>query len=168
MNLLATYGLGSFDPTSREKLEEHREVRYRYLLELAEAYLGRGLSIWIEGNFPWRALRSMLFDIAERHEVSEVAVVQCFCSLPSVLAERFHARKLHPDLPDAKANDISAYHGSVSQFEPLLPEELGGFSDWELLSYDSCRKTLAQREQPSGLGSEIVHQMLACDFLSLA
>jgi hypothetical protein len=165
MNLLATYGLGSFDPTSPEKLAQQREERYGHLFELADAYLSRGLSLWVDGNFPQRAWRSGVLGVARRHGVPEVAAIQCFCSMPARLEKRFLSRRTDPDQPDARADDISAYHGSVSQFEPLTPEELEGIPTWEILEYDSCRKRLGPRQHPTRLGSEIRRQMLACRFL---
>ena len=168
MSLLATYGLGSFVPTSPEKLAQDREIRYRHLFDLAEAYLSRGLSLWVDGNFPRQTWRSGILDAARRHGVSEVAAIQCFCSIPALLEARFRSRREDPDQPDASADDISAYHGSVSQFEPLTAVEFAGFADWEVLEYDSCRKSLGPRERPGGLGSEIRRQMLTCGFLTPA
>jgi len=165
MNLLATYGLGSFNPTSPEKLAEDREVRYGHLFDLADAYLSHGLSLWVDGNFPRRAWRTAILRLAERHHVSEVAVIHCFCSVPELLEERFRSRRADPAQPDAKADDISAYHGSVSQFEPLIDVEFEGLADWEVLQYDSCRKSLGFRKPPGPLGSEIHRQMLARGFL---
>ena len=168
MNLLATYGLGSFDPTSPEKLAQDREIRYRHLFDLAEAYLSRGLSLWVDGNFPRRAWRSGILDAARCHSVSEVVAVQCFCSAPELLEERFQSRRADPEQPDARADDISAYHGSMSQFEPLTADEFTGFAAWEVLEYDSCRKSLGFRERPAVLGSEIRRQMIICGFLNSA
>jgi predicted kinase len=168
MNLLTTYGLGSFDPTSPEKLAHDREVRYRHLFDLADAYLSRGLSLWVDGNFPRRAWRSEILGLARRYAVSEVAAIQCFCSVPELLEERFRARREDPDQPDAQANDISAYHGSVSHFEPVTAAEFNDLASWELLEYDSCRKILKLRKLHSHLGSGIHRQMLACGFLTPA
>lgn len=165
MSIVATYGMGTFDPSSPERLAQDREVRYRRLLEIADAYLCRGLSLWLDGNFPKRAWRAEVFDLARRYRVSEVAVVRCHCSDPARLEERFASRRADRDQPDAEANDISAYHGSVAQFESLLSAELEGLDDWEMLDYDSCRGTLGPRPRPSHLGSEISRQMLVCGFL---
>lgn len=166
MNVLATYGLGSFDPSSPEKLAQDREARYRRLFSLVEAYLSLGLSIWVEANFPLRTWRSEILDLARRHAVSEVTSIQCFCSLPELLEERFRNRRRDPFQPDAQADDISAYYGSVSQFEPLSASEFYGFADWEILEYDSCKNRIKTRTRHSHFGSEILHQMLACGFLT--
>jgi len=168
MNLLATYGMGTFDASSPERLARDREVRYRRLFEVADAYLARGLSVWVEGNFPKRAWRAEVFDLARRHRVGEVAVVRCHCSDPSRLEERFASRRADRDQPDAGADNISAYRGSMAQFESLLPAELKGLADWEALDYDSCGGTLGPRPRPSRLGSEIGRQMLVCGFLKSA
>jgi hypothetical protein len=168
MNLLATYGLGDFDPSSAELLAEARRRRYGLLLELAEAYLQRGLSLWVDGNFPFRTLRSAILGRARSHGVAEVAILQCTCSTPEVLEERFSSRRMDPAQPDAKAAHIREYFRSVSHFEELDASEFEGFANWEVLRFDSCSSRIAERDQPTPLGSEICQQMLHCGFLSLA
>jgi hypothetical protein len=168
LNLLATYGLGDFDPSSAERLAEARERRYRLLFELAEAYLGRGLSLWVDGNFPFRTLRSAVLDRARSYGVANVVILECTCSTSAVLEGRFERRRIDPAQPDAKAAHIREYFRSVSHFEELDPSEFEGLSNWEILRFDSCRRRMAERDRPTPFGTEICQQMVHCGFLTLA
>lgn len=168
MSILGTYGMGTFSASSPERLERDREVRYRHLFEIANAYLTRGLSLWVDGNFPKRAWRAEIFGLARRYRIGEVAIVRCHCSNPAQLESRFASRRADRSQPDAQADDLSAYYGSIAQFESLLAAELEGLAEWEALDYDSCDRSLGPRSLPRRLGSEISSQMLACGFLRSA
>lgn len=106
--------------------------------------------------------------MARYYHIAELAVIYCHCSKALTLKDRFERRRVDPNQPDANASDMSAYYGSVSQFEPLLDSEFADIAKWEILYYDSCCKILAERSQPTALGSKIYDQMLASGFIGPA
>jgi predicted kinase len=159
MNIVATYGMGSFDRSSDAALARDRAVRYARLFAVVETLLEHGLGVWVDGNFPTPELRQRLWTLARIHGVREVVVVQCVCSDEEILRERFASRRADPRQPDGAADDLSAYHGSVRQFQEIGAEELAGFPETEVLLYDSCRRTIAPDRARSKLGIDVLHAL---------
>jgi predicted kinase len=164
MNIVATYGMGPFDRSSDAALECDRQLRYEKLFSIAEAYLRAGLSIWIDGNFPKRVWRRRLWALAALHRVEEVAVLQCICSDETMLEERFERRRADTLQPDASANDMSAYHGSVRQFESIEPDEIENIATSEIIVHDSCRHSI-QPQVPLTTTGRLIRDALAASGL---
>ena len=161
MNIVATYGMGGFDRSSPAALARDRELRYAKLFHVVSSYLQQGLSVWVDGNFPTTEWRGQLWARAQDHGVREVVVLQCICSDPSLLYERFARRRNDPSLPDAAANDVDAYFGSVQQFVPVGDQEISGFLAAEVLFFDSCRGILHPAEPSTSLGENVRHALIA-------
>jgi predicted kinase len=155
MNVVGTYGLGGFDRSTMARLAQDREIRYRHLLAIATSYFERGLSVWVEGNFPTRSWRAAILTAARRCNLVELAVVRCDCSDRAALDARFRRRRVDPTQPDATANDISVYDGSVAQFERLDGNEFAGWPRWEVIEYDSCGGAIERWPSTTRLGDEI-------------
>ena len=66
---------------------------------------------------------------------------------------RFAARRRDPHGPDALAKTISEYHRSVAQFEALENSEFDEIPSWEILRFDSCRRTVEPEEPATAFGT---------------
>lgn len=166
MNIVATYGMGTFDRSSAATLARDREMRYSRLFHVVSSYLQQGLSVWVDGNFPTTAWRDALWLHARAYGVRDLVVLQCICSDSLVLHERFSRRRSDRSWPDAVANDLGAYEGSVAQFEPIGDDEMSGFAAAEVLVFDSCRAVLNPTQPHTRFGAIVQHTLTRLGFIN--
>lgn len=156
MNIVATYAMGEFDPSTLAG----RETRYDRLVTVLDAYLKQGLPVWLDGNFPTRIWRRKVLDAARAAHVREVVVVHCVCFNANVLEHRFVARRRDPQRPDGRSNTIAEYHRSVQQFETLDDSEFHDIESWEVLRFDSCENLVAPEKPVTPFGALVRDRIL--------
>jgi thymidylate kinase len=116
---------------------ELRDQRYQIAAQIAEAYLKRDVSIILDGNYALRRWRKQIYDLAATYGASDVIAVTCTCSRPEVVRERLAYRRRVSGAPDAAANIMEAYWGSIEDFEPIENDRLPDGSRPSHLEFDS-------------------------------
>ena len=137
-----------------------RERRYERALELMEAYLRTGTSVVIDGTFSLRRWRKVVYRVAAKLGVREVAAVSCVCSDPAQLEQRFRFRDRNPSSPDASASTMIAYEGSVSEFEGLDREALPSSLHLSRVVFDSCLEKV-ESEGAGPVGQQVARAIQA-------
>ena len=135
---ISTSVLGTFIPQREDpRFLELRDQRYRIAAEIAEVYLKRGVSIVLDGTYTLRRWREKIYEMAHTYDASDVIAVTCTCSRPEVVKERFAYRRRVRGVPDAAANSVDAYWGSVEEFEPIEDDRLPDGRRPSHLEFDS-------------------------------
>ena len=135
---ISTSVLGPFVPQREApRFLELRDQRYQIAAQIAEAYLKRGVSIVLDGNYSLRRWRRKIYEMAHTYGASDVIAVTCTCSRSEVLQERFAYRQRVRGVPDATANSMDAYWGSVEEFEPIGDDRMPDGRRPSHLEFDS-------------------------------
>ena len=121
-----------------EQFSALRDKRYSLALATATAYLQKGTSIVVDGTFALRRWRESLYRVGQQYGAEELVAVNCGCSDVKVLEERFRYRASNLNVPDATADSMNAYLGSVAEFEELENDDVPPGLQLSVLSFDSC------------------------------
>jgi predicted kinase len=170
LGLISNSVLGGFSfDQGRRAAAAMRERRYATAAALAETCLEAGISVILDGTYALRQWRQRIYSLAARFAVSDVLAITCTCSDPGVLEERFARRRLDPRWPDAAANHIGAFHGSVEEFEPLSEDRLPEGQRPALLGFDSGNLSVSAAEPPATFAAaavEAIERLVARGTLS--
>ncbi len=135
---ISTSVLGEFVSRSDDKnLLKLRDQRYSKAAKITETYLREKQSIILDGNYTFRYWREEIYNLAVACGVSDVISVTCMSSRPEVVEERLAYRQRVPEAPDALANSMDAYWGSIKDFQPVDEDRLPNGSHISRIQFDS-------------------------------
>lgn len=154
---VTTSVLGSFEPHSDDqRFFALRDKRYLVATETVEHYLARGVSVIVDGTFALPRWRDAIYTAAARYRVCELVAVTCVCSRRETIEQRLAYRRRTPSAPDARANDIAAYDGSVRTFVPLDNDWLPDGRGISHIVFDSCTFEVAALRSEGNLCGRVV------------
>lgn len=100
-----------------------RNSRYERLKMITDKYLSLGISVVLDGNFPFKKLRQEIYSIGRKYNVIDIISIKCTCDDISKLEQRFKYRRNNLNTPDSNANTIDAYWGSVKDYESIVEDK---------------------------------------------
>lgn len=119
-----------------------RETRYERAFQLVGSYLNAGSSVVVDGTFALKRWREQLYSTAAEEGADEILALKCVCGDTGKLENRFEFRKKWRQAPDAVADSMNAYFGSVEEFEPLRGEYVPEDLRFSRIIFDSCEHTV--------------------------
>jgi thymidylate kinase/predicted kinase len=114
-----------------------RDLRYTKSARIAEAYLNENVSVLLDGNYPLKRWRQQIYQLAHQYGVSDVISITCTCSRPDLIEQRLDYRRKTSGVPDATANAMDAFWGSIRDFEPIESDNLPDGTLPSLIEFDS-------------------------------
>lgn len=96
-----------------------REIRYKKALDVLKLYLKLDISVVLDGNYPFKKLRQRVYDLGVQYNVDDIISITCICTEPKIIQNRFNFRLINSTVPDSKANLLTAYYGSVEEYETI-------------------------------------------------
>lgn len=151
---VSTSVCGSFssDPNEADFVSR-RHARYRVVQQAVAAYARNGVSVIVDGTFARREWRRMIYDEAIRGNADDVVLVTCVSSDPSAVRTRFAHRSSNPSVPDAEADLMDAYWGSVNAFEPTDDDVIRDGRRPSRVIFDSASYTVRVLDDHAGYGA---------------
>jgi thymidylate kinase/predicted kinase len=116
--LVSTATMGDFvADRGHEGFFSMRQLRYDRALRIAGSFLAGGLPVVLDGTYSLRDWRAAVFRMVALGQIRKLVIVSCECHDMRTMARRFGNRVSDADLPDANANSLAAYYGSLGEFE---------------------------------------------------